>query len=144
MPSSFAKAHSAVFFGPSGGPSSWARAGASSGSSWKKQSPGSLSRNRDLRADKHLTSAHTSWWRGQDLNLRPSGYEPDELPDCSTPRCLLHVSRERTWSPPPHVSPWADGPRSIASPSASTSPLLDVNADGDSREALRPSVGKGA
>src|SRR5439155_13461362 len=27
-----------------------------------------------------------SGWRGQDLNLRPSGYEPDELPDCSTPR----------------------------------------------------------
>ena len=26
-----------------------------------------------------------SWWRGKDLNLRPSGYEPDELPDCSTP-----------------------------------------------------------
>src|SRR6184192_3975749 len=24
--------------------------------------------------------------RGQDSNLRPSGYEPDELPDCSTPR----------------------------------------------------------
>ncbi len=24
--------------------------------------------------------------RGQDLNLRPSGYEPDELPDCSTAR----------------------------------------------------------
>jgi hypothetical protein len=26
--------------------------------------------------------------RGQDLNLRPSGYEPDELPGCSTPRHL--------------------------------------------------------
>ena len=26
------------------------------------------------------------WLRGPDLNRRPSGYEPDELPDCSTPR----------------------------------------------------------
>jgi hypothetical protein len=23
--------------------------------------------------------------RGKDLNLRPLGYEPNELPDCSTP-----------------------------------------------------------
>ena len=27
-----------------------------------------------------------NWLRGLDLNQRPSGYEPDELPDCSTPR----------------------------------------------------------
>ena len=28
------------------------------------------------------------------MNLRPSGYEPDELPDCSTPRCYFYaVSR---------------------------------------------------
>src|SRR5262245_39344599 len=27
------------------------------------------------------------WLRGLDLNQRPLGYEPNELPDCSTPRC---------------------------------------------------------
>ena len=25
-----------------------------------------------------------NWVQGRDLNPRPSGYEPDELPDCST------------------------------------------------------------
>ena len=33
-----------------------------------------------------LHSAFERWLRGRDLNPRPLGYEPNELPDCSTPR----------------------------------------------------------
>ena len=32
------------------------------------------------------------WWRGLDLNQRPLGYEPNELPDCSTPLTKQHIS----------------------------------------------------
>jgi hypothetical protein len=33
------------------------------------------------------------WLRGVDLNHRPLGYEPNELPDCSTPR-IDHNNRD--------------------------------------------------
>jgi hypothetical protein len=32
------------------------------------------------------SKAFKGWLRGRDLNPRPLGYEPNELPDCSTPR----------------------------------------------------------
>jgi hypothetical protein len=34
------------------------------------------------------------WLRGVDLNHRPLGYEPNELPDCSTPR---NDDNNRVW-----------------------------------------------
>ena len=33
-----------------------------------------------------VTFSRVNWLRGGDLNPRPLGYEPNELPDCSTPR----------------------------------------------------------
>src|SRR5262250_2586468 len=33
-----------------------------------------------------MRPAFAKWLRGRDLNPRPLGYEPNELPDCSTPR----------------------------------------------------------
>src|SRR5688572_21748536 len=35
------------------------------------------------------------WLRGGDLNPRPLGYEPNELPDCSTPRHVCMAGRSR-------------------------------------------------
>ena len=35
------------------------------------------------------------------MNLRPSGYEPDELPDCSTPLLEMKIGRYEFWSERP-------------------------------------------
>ena len=41
-----------------------------------------------------------NWLRGGDLNPRPLGYEPNELPDCSTPR---HDSQHLQDALPPRL-----------------------------------------
>src|SRR5215813_7207162 len=40
------------------------------------------------------------WLRGVDLNHRPLGYEPNELPDCSTPQHYrnVHIASGQTFN----------------------------------------------
>jgi hypothetical protein len=57
---------------------------------WPEGGPNAETPTQLLRAK----SAFPLKLRGQDLNLRPSGYEPDELPGCSTPRCAAVPTAE--------------------------------------------------
>ena len=45
--------------------------------------------SRDIKKTPRTKSSRSFWVQGPDLNQRPPGYEPDELPDCSTLRYLV-------------------------------------------------------
>ena len=48
--------------------------------------------------DNHYTNE--PWLREMDLNQRPLGYEPNELPDCSIPRYEIKIWRRKRDSNP--------------------------------------------
>ena len=49
-----------------------------------------------LKKRKKTTFLPLFWkWRGHDSNVRPQGYEPCELPGCSTPRYVPHQRPNR-------------------------------------------------
>ena len=53
---------------------------------WAKRGGGLWCGNKKNRPNKFCLGGYGNWVQGLDLNQRPSGYEPDELPSCSTLR----------------------------------------------------------
>jgi hypothetical protein len=66
------------------------------------------------------------WLRGLDLNQRPLGYEPNELPGCSTPRMIRKKLKPKKSKlvPRPGVEPGrALGPRDFKSLASANSAI---------------------
>ena len=61
----------------------------------------------------------TRWLRGRDLNPRPLGYEPNELPDCSTPHIQVTSPLHRCQAPLP-------GLKATASPDPALSSYMRI------------------
>ena len=55
------------------------------------------------RRDNHYTTE--PWLREKDLNQRPLGYEPNELPDCSIPRYKQNGGGKGIRTPAPLARP---------------------------------------
>src|SRR5690606_20494024 len=56
-------------------------------------------RRRNERSVRRRAPDERDWLRGQDSNLRPSDYEPDELPT-APPRDVLRYHRTRHYTQP--------------------------------------------
>ena len=54
-------------------------------SQWWSQAESNC-RHKDFQSFALQTELQDHWLRGKDLNQRPPGYGPDELPGCSTSR----------------------------------------------------------